>query len=187
MFDHAHRARFRRLRPGIPRTQPIDAIFHPAAIIEGDRNLAAGIARLRGAGNPVNAFGRIHRQPFVKTQLIQQARFALHQQTQTIALAGIVDDEVIALPIREAVDQLAIERIVDVVGAERGIVRGLHVLCLSPQGQGSRATTRFGLAFINRFHSLMYSRMNASSVAGAVMIPSSCVFTRPGMPRPRCM
>src|SRR5436190_17250364 len=55
------------------------------------------------------------------------------------------------------------------------------------QHHGSRLIAMFGAAFIRRFHSLMYSRMKASSVAGAVMTPLRSVFTRPGMPSPRCM
>src|SRR5947199_391538 len=50
----------------------------------------------------------------------------------------------------------------------------------------ARCTTILGFAFIRRFHSLMYSRMKASSVAGAVT-PCSSVFTRPGTPKPRCI
>src|SRR5262249_15236887 len=52
---------------------------------------------------------------------------------------------------------------------------------------GSRLIAMLGPAFIRRFHSLMYSRMKASSVAGAVMMPLASVFTRPGMPSPRCI
>src|SRR5713101_1792342 len=43
--DHPHGARFRRLRPGIARAQAVDAVLHAPAIVEGDGNLAAGIAR----------------------------------------------------------------------------------------------------------------------------------------------
>jgi hypothetical protein len=39
---------------------------------------------------------------------------------------------------------------------------------------GSLLTARFGLACISRFHSLKCSRMNTSSVAGAVIVPSGC-------------
>src|SRR5437867_1840617 len=52
---------------------------------------------------------------------------------------------------------------------------------------GSRLIAILGSAFIRRFHSLMYSRMKASSVAGAVIMPLASVFTRPGMPKPRCI
>ena len=37
---------------------------------------------------------------------------------------------------------------------------------------GSLRIARLGRAFIKRFHSLKCSRMNTSSVAGAVMVPS---------------
>ena len=126
--------------------------------------------------------GAIEREPFVEAQLVEQPRFPLEQQAEAVALGRIVDVRVVALPVGEALDQLAVERVGDVVRADRRIVGELHA-----RAHGSRCTTRFGVAFISRFHSLMYSRMNASSVAGAVMMPSASVFTRPGMPSPRCM
>src|SRR5215470_9067360 len=34
--DHAYRARLRRLRPGVTSAQAVDAIFHAAAVVEGN-------------------------------------------------------------------------------------------------------------------------------------------------------
>src|SRR5262245_7262973 len=34
--DHTHRARLRRLRPGITGAQAVDPVFHPPPVVEGD-------------------------------------------------------------------------------------------------------------------------------------------------------
>src|SRR5262245_21883311 len=67
---HAYRARFRRLRPSVAGAQAVDPVFHAAAVVEADGDLLAGIARLRCPRYPVDAFGRIHRQPFVEAELV---------------------------------------------------------------------------------------------------------------------
>ena len=106
--------------------QPIRRVFHAPAIVEGDGDLAPGIAGLRRARHPVDAFRRIHRQPFVEAKLVEQARLLLDQHAELIALGQIVDGQLIALPVGEVLDQLAVERVADVVGADRGIVGELH-------------------------------------------------------------
>jgi hypothetical protein len=107
---------------------------------------------------------------------------AVHQHPELIALGQIVYCQLVPLPVGEARLQLLVELLIDVIGAGRGVVDGLH-----RRAHGSRWTARWGVAFISRFHSLIYSRMNASSVAGAVMMPFASVFTRPGMSSPRCI
>src|SRR3954471_15557642 len=74
----------------------------------------------------MHTFRRIQREPFVEGKLIEQARFALQQQTASIALGRILDCQFVALPVSEAFHHLAIERVSNVVGRERGIARGLH-------------------------------------------------------------
>jgi len=92
------------------------------------------------------------------------------------------DRRLVALPVGEILHQLAIERVGDVERGAGGVGLPLRV-----HAHGSRWMARFGRAFIRRFHSLMYSRMNTSSVAGAMMVPSGKVRTRSGMPSPRFM
>src|SRR5215217_8188149 len=127
----------------------------------------------------MHAFRGIQRKPFAEGKLVEQARLTLQQQPAAIALRDIFDRQFLALPVGEAFHHVAIERVGDVVGRERGVVSRLHYT--------SRCTTRFGCACIRRFHSLMYSRMKASSVAGAVTTPFSSVCTRPGTSSPRSM
>jgi len=90
-------------------------------------DLAAGISALGRSWDPVDAFGRIHRQPFVEAKLIEQPRFAFDQQAETIAYLRRIDRQLLALPIGEVLHQIPIELIVDVIGTDRGIVDGLHV------------------------------------------------------------
>ena len=54
-------------------------------VVTAVRDLAPGIAGLRRSRHPVDAFRRIHRQPFVEAQLIEQARLAFDQHAETIA------------------------------------------------------------------------------------------------------
>ena len=124
--DHPHGARLRRLRPGIAGAQAVDAVFHAPAVVERDRDLAPRIAGLGRARHPVDAFRRVHREPFVEAELVEQPRLPLEQQAETVALGRIVDDQIVALPVGEALDQLAVERVGDVVRAERRIVGELH-------------------------------------------------------------
>src|SRR5262249_21431804 len=106
--DHAHGAGLGRLRPGIAGAQPVDAVLHAAAVVEGDRDLAAGVAGVRRARHPVDAFRRIHREPLVEAQLVEQARLLLDQHAEEVTLRRIVDREIVALPIGEVLHQLAI-------------------------------------------------------------------------------
>src|SRR5262249_6276895 len=125
--DHPHRAGFRRLRPSITGAQAIDPVLHAPAIVERHRDLPPRVTAFRRSRHPIDAFGRIHCQPFVEAQLIEQARFALEQQAETIAYLGRGDCQLLALPIAEVFHQVAIELVVDVIGTDRGIVDGLHV------------------------------------------------------------
>src|SRR6266849_237851 len=124
--DHPHGAGFRRLRPGIARAQAVDAVLHAPAIVEGDGNLAAGIACCGRSRYPVDAFRHIHRQPFVEAKLIQEPSLALDQHAEMIAHGWIVDRELVLLPVGEALHQVLVELLVDVIGAERGIVGELR-------------------------------------------------------------
>src|SRR6478735_6611496 len=180
--DHADSAGFWRLRPGVAGAQAVDPVLHAPTVIERNGDFAPRVSCGRRSRHPVDAFGCVHRQPFVEGQLVEQTRFLFYQHPELIALGQIVYCQLVPLPVGEARHQLLVELLIDVIGAGRGVVDGLHY-----RAHGSRWTARWGVAFISRFHSLMYSRMNASSVAGAVMMPFASVFTRPGMSSPRCM
>src|SRR6202040_1174534 len=62
--DHPHRAGFRRLRPGRRGAQAINPVLHAAAIVERHREVPPRVPALRRSRLPVDAFGRIHCQPF---------------------------------------------------------------------------------------------------------------------------
>ncbi len=125
--DHADGARLRRLRPGITGAQTIDAVLHAAAVVEGDRDLAPRIAGVRRSRHPVDAFGRVHCEPVVEAQLVEQPRLLLDQHAEAVTLIGVGDCELVLLPIGEIRDQALIELLVDVIRADRGIVGELHV------------------------------------------------------------
>src|SRR5262249_51337693 len=90
--DHPNRSRFRRLRPGITGAQPKDAILHAAAVVEGNRNFTPGIAAAGSTGHPIDAFQRIHREPFVELELVEEASLALEKRTKPVPLDGVEYD-----------------------------------------------------------------------------------------------
>ena len=85
LADEPHRARGRRLRPGEAGAQPVDAVLEPAAVVEHDRDFAPRVAGLRRRWHPVDALGRIHLQPVVVAELIEQSRFAFEQPAEFVA------------------------------------------------------------------------------------------------------
>ena len=119
--DEAHRARRRRLRPGESGAHPVDPILEPAAVVEHHRNLAPRIAGARRRRHPVDAFGRVHGEPVVVAQLVEEARLAFDEPAEFVAHGDVGDGARIVLPVREIFDQRAIERVVDVVRRARRI------------------------------------------------------------------
>ena len=108
---HAHRARGRRLRPGVPGVQAKDPVFEPAPVVEGHRHLATRIAA-GGGRHPVDALLGVHRQPVLEAPLVEQARLAVHEHAALLARSGVED---LALgPAREGPHQLIVERFVNV-------------------------------------------------------------------------
>ena len=75
------------------------------------------------------------------------------------------------LPIGKIIDKLSVEVVGDVIRKSRRVMIGLHI-----HDQGSRRIAMSGSAFISLFHSRIYSRMNSSSVAGPLTVPSSKIF-----------
>src|SRR6266540_1361469 len=138
--DHPDGAGLRRLRPGVSGAQAIDPVFHAPAVIERYGDLAPGISGPGRSWHPVDAFGRIHRQPFVETKLVEQPRLALDQQPEPVALLRRRDRHLLALPIREVLDQLAVELFGDVIGTDGGIVGGLHLTLTARAGRRASAS-----------------------------------------------
>jgi len=62
--------------------------------------------------------------------LIEKTRLPLDQHPEAIAITRVGDRELVALPIRELRNEIAIERVGDVIGARRWIVRRLHCSAL---------------------------------------------------------
>src|ERR1043166_1222491 len=125
--DQAHRARSRRLRPGKSGAQAIDAVLEAAAIVEHDRDLAPRIARGRGRGDPVDALRRVEREPVLVPELVEQPRLALQQHAEALARTRIADRAGVVLPAGEIRDQLAVERVGDVIRGLRLERRRRHV------------------------------------------------------------
>src|SRR5215208_951164 len=131
--DQPHGARGRRLRPGKARAQAVDAVFETAAVIEHDGDLAPRVAGIRRGGNPIDAFGREQGEPLLITELVEQPRLAFQYAAEEIARRRVGDDELVALPIGKIRDQLAVERIGDVMRRARRVRRGFNA-----HGHGSR-------------------------------------------------
>src|ERR1700683_502867 len=87
--DEPDGARLRRLRPGEAGAQPIDAVFQTAAIIEHYRDLAARVAGVRRRRHPIEALRRVHGEPAVVAQLIEQPRFALDETAEFVANCSV--------------------------------------------------------------------------------------------------
>src|SRR5581483_1368564 len=157
-----HGARLGRLRPGIAGAQPEDAVLDAPAVVERDRHFAPRIAAVAAGWHPVDELGRIHGEPLVEQELVEQPRLLFQKPAKAVALGRIVDGEIVALPAGKVLDQPAIIGVVDVVGGQRWIVLA-HDLLMNRSwlAHGSRRTTSSGCAFISRFHSRMYSRMKA--------------------------
>src|SRR5262249_15387450 len=179
--DHPHGPGRRRLRPSEAGRQAEHAILEPAAVVEHHGDLASRVAAMGRARNPVQAFIRVELQPRLELKEIEQARLAFEEAAKHIALHDVLDRRIVLSQDVEIRDQFPVKRIIDIIRMARWIASWLG------HRHGSRRIVSFGSAFISRFHSLMYSRMNISSVAGALIVPSSMAWMRPGMPSPRFM
>src|SRR5580700_8037637 len=119
--DEAYRAGCRRLRPGESGAHPVNPILEPAAVVEHHRNLAPRIA---GAGRrryPVDAFGRVHGEPVVVAQQVEEPRLAFDEPAEFVAHGDVGYGTRVILPAGKILDQRAIERVVDVMRATRRI------------------------------------------------------------------
>ena len=113
--DEPDGARGRRLRPGKACLQPVDTVLEPAPVIEHDRNLTPGIAGIGRRRHPIDALGRVHREPFLVAELVEEPRLALHQAAELVANGEVGEHAGVVLPVGEILDELAIERVGDVV------------------------------------------------------------------------
>src|SRR6266850_3264288 len=110
----AHGAGGRHLRPGLAGAKAVDAVLEPAPIVEEHRDLAAGIARGLGARHPDHAAFGVELEPLLEAPLVEQPRLALEQHAALLAHLQVADLELDALPVREGLDEIGVELIVDV-------------------------------------------------------------------------
>src|SRR6185369_4937872 len=104
--------------------------------------------------------------PVIESALVEQPLLALDERATALAGRGVVDLSILAGKAREALDEVAVEIVVDAprrAGGRRrspgfGAARGPSG---SQQGvgggraHGSRLTAMFGRACMSRFHSLV--------------------------------
>ena len=113
--DEPDSPRLGRLRPGEAGAQPIDAVFQTATIVEHNRDLASRVAGLWGRWHPIDALRRVHGEPVVVAELIEEPCLAFDEAAEFVANRRVVHRLRVVLPVSEIGYQLAVERVVDVV------------------------------------------------------------------------
>ncbi len=96
--DQPHRARGRRLRPGVAGAEAVDAVLEPAAVVEHHRDLAPRVAGAGRRRHPVDTLRRVEREPVVVAQLVEQPRLAIEQHAEAVALGRVGDGAGVVLP-----------------------------------------------------------------------------------------
>ena len=109
---------------GEPRPQPTDPVEDPAAVVESQGHLSAGVAPSRRDREPVHAVAREQFGPVLESSLVEHAGFT-EQHSFALGQGVPIDRIPLPVPSPQFVEESGVEPLVD-VGHDSPLISRFH-------------------------------------------------------------